>query len=716
MNFSFWRRVLSSAATTAAIVVTNGVSSPAQQKPQTAPRTHALLIGVTHYPNLAKAHQLTGPQNDVRLMRDTLVKRFGVDRGRIMELAGWPANTAQRPTRANILAALDRLADPNVVATGDQAMIMFAGHGSQEPDTDNDEEDQLDEIFLPADAGNWDGGTGHVLNAIRDDEIGQKLEAIRKRGVFVWIVFDACQSSTLTRGGYEVQRLVPMTALVPQAVLDKLKVSTQAEPRAESAIVGLRGDVGGIAALYAAQTIEPTPEKALPDAKGPVHGLFTYTIVEVLQQRATAITYRDLAERVIDRYRAMGRIGPTPGFEGGGLDTTVLGTTVWSGPRLLVGEADPKKGLQLRAGSVAGLTTGTVVAIYPPAGSPNPDRVVGHVRVTEVDPISATIQPVAFDKMPAPDPSKIVIDSRGEVVLFDYGEQVLRVAAAPKSPPLVEQALAAIRTHTNGLAEPAPLASAEWIVHVAGGNVILAPASGWQEGAANVSGALQVAAASAPDVTAKLAETLQRISRARNLMRLGAAAEPVAVDAEVDVEVELVRYKDDQDRIGTAVPLEQGGRVLRVGEIVGFRVKNVGTATADVTLLFVDSRFGIDPVFPRADVEAENRLKPGEERRSVRFDVHPKTTGPEQVVAIAVGAGQNAPRVDFRYLAQPTLDAAPPTTHDTRGMRAGTRGGAAGGLQRLLDRAMFGQGQTRSLAGPEVGRHAVKMLAWTTVK
>ena len=67
-------------------------------------------------PNLAKAHQLTGPQNDVRLMRDTLVKRFGVDRGRITELAGWPANTAQRPTRANILAALDRLADPNVVA------------------------------------------------------------------------------------------------------------------------------------------------------------------------------------------------------------------------------------------------------------------------------------------------------------------------------------------------------------------------------------------------------------------------------------------------------------------------------------------------------------------------------------------------------------------------------------------------------------------------
>lgn len=706
-----------------ALVISSASEAPhAQAQGPRKPQTHALLIGVTRYPNL-KGWDLEGPVNDVALMRRTLVERYGVDPTRIRELAGWPADATRRPTRGNIEREFERLA--KTAARGDQVMILFAGHGSQQPDNDPagaDEDDGKDEIILPADAGDWDETAGHVRNAIADDDIRSWITAIRNQGAFVWAVFDACQSSTLTRGVVtERQRLVPMEVLVPAAVREKMRAGTRGAAGTESGMVGLQGNAAGIAALYAAQTIEPTPEKALPHAKGPVHGLFTYTLVEVLEQSTTPMTYRDLAERVIDRYRALGRIGPTPGFEGGGLDNHVLGAAAaWSGPRLLVGEKHPEKGLQLRAGSIAGLTRGTILAIYPRAGATNPDRVIGHVAITDVDPTSATIQPVEFSGMPAPDPARLITDSRGRVVQFDYGEHVLRVAAAPNSPSSIARALAAIGADTNGLAEQAPIDAAEWIIQVAGDDVILAPSSGWQidpaRGAApdEAHAPLRIGKASSADLTAQLARVLNAISRARNLLRLGASREPAA--AEVEVAIELLRFKDQQDAAGTVVPVDETGRILRVGDQIAFRLRNTGKASADVTLLFVDSRYGIQPLFPRVDREAESRLKPDADVLTGRFNVRADTIGSEQVVAIAVVASPNAPRADFRYLAQPTLEAASATRSAGASTREAMRGGPAGGLQRLLDRAMYGSGGTRSLADAEVGRHAVKMLAWKTAR
>lgn len=56
----------------------------------------------------------------------------------------------------------------------------------------------------------------------------------------------------------------------------------------------------------------------------------------------------------------MGRIGPTPGFEGGGLDREVLGQKNFAGvTRIVLGDRTPDgKGVQVRAGEVHGLTKG----------------------------------------------------------------------------------------------------------------------------------------------------------------------------------------------------------------------------------------------------------------------------------------------------------------------------------------------------------------------
>ena len=45
----------------------------------------------------------------------------------------------------------------------------------------------------------WDGKKGAVTNAIADDELGRWIAAIRETGAFVWIIFDHCNSGTMTR-------------------------------------------------------------------------------------------------------------------------------------------------------------------------------------------------------------------------------------------------------------------------------------------------------------------------------------------------------------------------------------------------------------------------------------------------------------------------------------------------------------------------------------
>jgi len=695
----------------APFVVLSGTAVLSAGQPSASPSRHALLIGATKYPNLAEQYQLTGPINDVALVRSTLLDRLQFTRDRIVELT--EANDAAgRPTRANIEREFARLT--RSVGRGDHVLILFAGHGSQQPDDDppgEDEDDGLDEIFLPADAAGWDGVAGTVQNAVVDDEIATWVAAIRNRGAFVWLVFDACQSSTLTRGGAERYRQVPASVLVPADVLDKARGTTRGAAAAESGVMGLEGNAGGIAALYAAQTTEPTPEKRLPDSNGPVHGLFTFTLIEVLNQSTGPISYRDLAERVTERYRALGRSGPTPGFEGGGLDNSVLDMASWAGrPRLLIGEKNEER-LTLRAGTIHGLTRGTILRIRPPAGSTDVDRVIGHVRVVQADPTSAIVEPVAFGGIAAPDSGRLVPNSRGEVALFNYGEQVLKVALSPDvqsgdTVDSVNATLEQLSKTTNGLAEKASsVEAAHWIARVVNGEVILSSSSGWRidpksSETPDAQAPFRVARADSTSLGDELARTLMRIARARGLMQL--AVVPPAAASDVDVDIELIRYENDQDRTGAPVPNEGGGRVLHTGDRIAFRLRNTGKTTADVTLLFIDSQYGITALFPRRDAESDSRLARNAEVTTWRMTVTDDTVGLEQVVALAVQA--STPRVDFRYLEQPSLQIAQ------------TRGGGQGDspLQQLLNRAMYGQGTTRGLGDSDIGRHAIRMLTWRT--
>lgn len=107
----------------------------------------------------------------------------------------------RRATKANIVKAFRSLAGQ--CGEGDMVYIHFSGHGQQVTDVNGDEEDGLDESWIPYDAylkyGEKDRGEKHLV----DDEINVLLDAIRKKvgaAGKMLVVVDACHSGSSTRG------------------------------------------------------------------------------------------------------------------------------------------------------------------------------------------------------------------------------------------------------------------------------------------------------------------------------------------------------------------------------------------------------------------------------------------------------------------------------------------------------------------------------------
>jgi len=143
----------------------------------------ALLIGVSNYE--ANLPPLAGSKNDVMLIRELLVQKYGFDRANVQVLID------EQATRALILSAVRALSERTVA--DDIVLIHFSGHGSQAPDMNGDEDDGFDETILP-----HDSRTPGIAD-ITDDELNALLSGFEFGSVVV--ILDSCHSGTGTRSG-----------------------------------------------------------------------------------------------------------------------------------------------------------------------------------------------------------------------------------------------------------------------------------------------------------------------------------------------------------------------------------------------------------------------------------------------------------------------------------------------------------------------------------
>lgn len=162
------------------------------------PHKRALLIGINDYsatrlrgtkkssPPDRSWSNLDGSVNDVRMMREILVARFGFADADILTL------TDQSATRAAITNAIQSQLIQRS-RKGDIAFFYYSGHGSQVRNSASAEDDKLDESFVPADSRNDE-------QDLRDKELRDFFNRILDRGARLTVVFDACHSGSGARG------------------------------------------------------------------------------------------------------------------------------------------------------------------------------------------------------------------------------------------------------------------------------------------------------------------------------------------------------------------------------------------------------------------------------------------------------------------------------------------------------------------------------------
>jgi hypothetical protein len=230
------------------------------------PARRAVLIGIDDYTastlpvvNATRQHagwpDLRGAANDVRILNDMLVLRYGFERKNIITL------TNQQATRTAILRAIEQhLVRPS--RRGDVVFYYFAGHGAQVPNAASDEPDRLDESIVPADS-------RRGAEDIRDKELRPLFNRILERGAHLTLLLDHCHSG----GGF---RGLPNGAR-PRGI-------APAPPIVDKTNYGPRPDRRGALVLAASQDFERAWEWRGED--GLMHGAFTWAWIRAMRDAA----------------------------------------------------------------------------------------------------------------------------------------------------------------------------------------------------------------------------------------------------------------------------------------------------------------------------------------------------------------------------------------------------------------------------------------------
>lgn len=617
--------------------------------PAFARENYAILIGANEYRNLEERWWLKGPANDVALVATYLTTEAPVPFAaeNVTVLTDGRDDVAPATLGAIRTAFTDLTAK---VQPGDFVYLHFSGHGTQAPAADPASElDGLDELFLPVDIGQWSDTTGHVENALVDDEIGAMIDALRAKGVDVWAVFDSCHSGTATRGvdaGDEevrTRQLDPaVLGIAPEAMEDVVTRSIGDPRTPEDAPFDSGDGDGSFVAFFAAQTNEVTPEKNLPKGKPDrkPQGVFTYTLMETLAEYPGA-TYGQIAQEVLRKYSVKNLARSTPLFEGD-LDAVVFGGV--GGERVAQWQASVTDGsFVIPAGSLHGLSEGAVLAVMATAADAS-DAAIGFVELASVDTFTSTGGAVAKDGkvLPADLPKGVFLRKLDSTLDFSLTVALPEPGTAPADALLA--ALDALKaeagprlTFVNAGAEAdlrlaviadSPRPDAIWVLL----------STGLAEDLATTP---SISTADKDSATLALAvgDTLATMSKALNLLKLGDALG----SGNLDVEVEMLT-RNPEDRTLKPLPFMPVPTLIPDDE-VHVLARNNMDIPVDVNVLYVGADYSISHWF-------SGRLQPGDELKKGLFKISDTVLGQERMIIVVTPAKPQSPVEDLSYLAQ----------------------------------------------------------------
>ncbi|MCA9127322.1 MAG: hypothetical protein KDB22_09550 [Planctomycetales bacterium] len=324
--------------------------------------------------------------------------------------------------------------------------------------------------------------------------------------------------------------------------------------------------------------------------------------------------------------------------------------------------------------------------------------------------LEAQVTPCTYNDQPAP--TKLAAGMRCETVFLDYGDQRLKIAAdrigddgesmTADEARKVEMSLSRFVSENAHLAQLAISDHADWLLRYdddQSKQLFVVPATGFpvREQGAELP-PLFGPAPTGDAFDSWLSESLTRIARAQTLLRVSAQG----MEDSGILDIQIVRYRNEED----AQPVEFGRGDVKLydKDRIAIQVENTSHEPLDVTILMIDSGYGIYPLFPtRGRV---NRLFPGNKVPSLTGKINAKTIGKEYLVVLALKGNPIEQPVSFAFLTQPTLER--------------TRSGLGRGknpLGELLSDAMFGGAveMTRGSPPKAAEDYHIYTRSWTTM-
>lgn len=612
-----------------ALLLAGGAPAPAPAA------TRAVLVGVSDYLHLDA--DLAGPVNDVRLMAEVLAAR-GIAPEAMTVLTSDPAGLPDgvvtgAPLRAEILAALDDAAAG--AGPGDTVVFYFSGHGSRAPDLSGDEGGGNDEIFLPADAGQWNGAVGAVENAIIDDELNLWAARVLGQGARLVGLIDACHSDTGFRalGAAGVARSIDEGLLaIPGDVVSAPAPAPGDQPP------GLTGE---FVFLYSSQADERSYEYPLGET-GLWHGEFTLRLAQALAQAPDATWGQVLATAADAMVRGPAR--QEPAGEGPLLSARVFGEGS--------GEARFRlDGTTLRAGLLQGVDAGAGLALFAAGagGEPIGEAVVRTASAREARLAGPLPEGAAWAELvaaPPPPPLVLAAAQRADAGDgLDYSGWLAALAALP-GPGLEDGTGTGAGT------------GADLVPILVDGTVALARADGALDPAGPGS-TPRVVPQEGETPAQALARALETAGHGLRLRETLAGATGRSLTGKEPLSVAIARRAalpsggGGCGAPGPAEPWDPAAGVAPCDQL-WLTVTNVSGKAQDVSVLYMAADFAVQPIWPRANLS--NRLAPGEHARiGLAIEAAPgASAGQEEIWVLAVPAdGGGAARTDLTRLAEP---------------------------------------------------------------
>ncbi|MCF8382384.1 MAG: caspase family protein [Chlorobium sp.] len=259
----------------------------------------ALCVGINRFRNYPSA-TLNGCVNDAHEMKKLLTEHFGFSAKKVTTL------TDSKATKQNIMAKLREMVEGAIAGKYDYLVFSFSSHGTQVPDTGNDEPDLADEAFCPYDLRENDG-QWHAEHIITDDELN-RLFADLPAQVTLEAFFDTCHSGTGLRAVDFAAERKPRY-LSPPSIEAFLQIEAL-KPRGLRDLLPENENIQHI--LWAGCQADQTSADAL--IEGGWHGAFTYFLCREIRASGNTKT-RELVLKNIRTALKYGRYTQIPQLE-----------------------------------------------------------------------------------------------------------------------------------------------------------------------------------------------------------------------------------------------------------------------------------------------------------------------------------------------------------------------------------------------------------------